>query len=262
MRKVYFLKQDALEILRSNVKNNLFKYKEPTNDWIYDFFDGENPFLEFKNTVPDFELIKHRGGDSKLEVENAKILYANFKDILTPSQASDERFWTGLAHGVFWEYMHERWEMDKADLSVNSIYTRYFFTSGIKHSLRIQTLSRLWWIAHQTYDEKREDPFELLDAFKYDFVTKVYTFLSIGISNSIKINRALASAIIELEKIKEGKDREIFRALLRYLNILGGVNIIDCYDEKELREILIKKGFEIIEERERNLFKQEKSLVI
>ena len=213
MRKLYFLKQDALEILRSNIKNNLSKYKKPTNEWIYDFFDREDPFLEFKNVAPDFKLIKHSGGNSELEVENAKILYTNLKDILTPSQASDERFWAGLAHGVFWEYMHERWEMDKLEVNVNSINTRYFFQGGIKPSLRAQTISRLWWIAHQTYDEERENPFELLDAFKNDFVTKVYTFLSIRISNSPKICRALASAVIELEKVKEGKDRDIFRAL-------------------------------------------------
>ncbi len=260
MRKLYFLKQDALEILRSNMGNNLSKYRESTNEWIYDFFDGGDPFVEFKNPAPDFKLIKHRGGNSKLEVENAKILYRNLKDILTPSQASDERFWAGLAHGVFWGYMHERWEMDKSKASLNSIKTRYFFQGTIRHSLRAHTISRLWWVAHQTYDEKREDPFELLDAFKHDFVTKVYTFLSSGISNSPRINRALASAIIELEKIEEGRDRDVFRALLRYLNILGGINIIDCYEEEELTEILVEKGLEIIDEREKEL--SEKAMVL
>ena len=61
------------------------------------------------------------------------------------------------------------------------------------------------------------------------------------------INRALAIAIIELEKTKEGRQTEVFRALLRYLNILGGISVLDCYEEEELAEILVNKGMEIIE---------------
>ncbi len=245
MRSLYFLKQDALEALRANIDNNLHNYSKPTNDWIYDFFDGENPFIEFKEKAPDFKLNKHRGGKAEIDVENAKILYTNLKDILTPSQASDERFWAGLAHGTFWEYMHNRWEMDKGDASTDSIRLRYFFKYGIQRSLLTHTISRLWWAAHKMYDESRDNPFELLEYFERDFVTPTLTFLSSNFSNNPILARALVSAAIEIEEINKRVSREEFRELLRYLNILGGISIIDFYGEEELKDILVEKGLEI-----------------
>lgn len=70
--------------------------------------------------------------------------------------------------------------------------------------------------------------------------------MSINIANSRKISRGLAKALIELEKNKEGKNTEVSRALLRYLSILGGVTVLDCYEEEELSNILRKKGRELI----------------
>lgn len=246
--KLYFLKQDALEILRINIGQNLDKYKEPENDWIYEYFDGD-PFIEFKEEVPDFKLKSSRGGVSKIEVENSKILHKNLKGILTPSQASDERFWAGLTHGAFWEYMYNRWEMDIKETSEDSIYVRYFLKGNIKRALRANSLARLWWLSEKLYDEKREDPYELLEAFSHDFVTKVHTFLSLRISNSRLVNRSLAEAIIYLEQLEEGWKyrRDLFRALLRYLNILGGVNILDFYEEEVLADTLIDEGISILD---------------
>lgn len=247
--KLYFLKQDALEILRINIHRNLQKYKETTNDWIYEFFDGD-PFIEFKEEVPDFHLKISRGGVAKLEVENSKILHENFKDILTPSQASDERFWAGLTHGVFWKYMHHRWEMDIKDTSVDSINTRYFLKGSNKHALRANTLARLWWLSEKLYDKRRKNPYELLEAFSHDFVTKVHIFLSLRISNSRVVCRSFAGAIIDLEELENSSSyrRNLFRALLRYLNILGGVNILDLYEEKVLKNLLIDEGIRVLDE--------------
>lgn len=246
--KLYFLKQDALEILRVNINQNLEKYKEANNKWIYEYFDGD-PFIEFKTQAPDFDLKISRGGVAELDVKNSKILHSNLRSILTPSQASDERFWAGLTHGAFWEYMHDRWEMDIKETSADSINTRYFLKGSNKNALRANTLSRLWWLSEKIYDEKREDPYELLKAFSYDFVTKVHTFLSLRISNSRVVNRSLAEAIIYLEQLEDSSEyrRNLFRALLRYLNILGGVNILDFYEEEVLKELLIEEGIRILD---------------
>lgn len=48
--KLSFLQQGALDTLRGNLKTNVRKYMNPTNDWISDFFDGQSPFLEYKKS--------------------------------------------------------------------------------------------------------------------------------------------------------------------------------------------------------------------
>ena len=47
--KLKFLKQDYLDTLKENIDNNGKLYIEEKNNWIYDFFNGENPFLDFKD---------------------------------------------------------------------------------------------------------------------------------------------------------------------------------------------------------------------
>lgn len=42
---IHFLKEDCLTALKTNITGNIKHYSEPINDWIYEFFDGENPFL-------------------------------------------------------------------------------------------------------------------------------------------------------------------------------------------------------------------------
>ena len=95
------------------------------------------------------------------------------------------------------------------------------------------------------YDESRDNPFELLEYFERDFVTPTLTFLSSNFSNNPILARALVSAAIEIEEINKRVSREEFRELLRYLNILGGISIIDFYGEEELKDILVEKGLEI-----------------
>ena len=52
---IHFIKEDALSALKMNVKGNIKLYELSTNRWIYDYFDGENPFAEYKLQVPDFQ---------------------------------------------------------------------------------------------------------------------------------------------------------------------------------------------------------------
>lgn len=55
--KVHFLKENSLEALRTNLSGNLNNYRQPTNQWILDYFgEDENPFGEYKYKFPDFQL--------------------------------------------------------------------------------------------------------------------------------------------------------------------------------------------------------------
>ena len=151
--KLHFLKEDALAALKGNLDANLHHYKSADNGWIYDYFQGENPFGEFKLEVPDFQLNCDTNPDtiSKVDMENAKALYTALIG-LSDTQATDERLWAGLCHSDFWEYCSIRWDMKHAGaLKKIDVANRYFIPGKAKLALLSNTLSKLWWVARISY---------------------------------------------------------------------------------------------------------------
>ncbi len=237
---IHFIKEDALSALKMNVKGNIKLYELSTNRWIYDYFDGENPFAEYKLQVPDFQFC-----NNKNDVENAIRLYTAMKD-LTDTQASDERLWAGLCHSDFWEFLHERWKEDKIRTNPESIVLgRYFLNTknGVRRALFGNTLSRLWWLGRLTYDEKRKDPFELTRYWEKDFSTKFFILFSSNFMGNREITKGLISALMALEKedfTVGARKRDIYYQASQYLNIYGGTHILDYYTAEEIKEKILR----------------------
>lgn len=243
---IHFLKEDALTALKTNIKGNVSCYDNITNEWIYEYFDGENPFKEYKMSIEDFQFCNNQNMDSaKNDVENAIRLYSSMKD-LSDTQATDERLWAGLCHGDFWEYMHERWSGNKFNGDpVSSLLWRYFFNlkSGNRRALFRNTLSRLWWLGRLTYDENRKDPFELTRYWEEDFSTKSLILFSSNFMGNVELTKGLISALIQLEQ--EGfslrtRKRDIYYQASQYLNVYGGTHILDYYSADEIKEKILK----------------------
>ena len=247
---IHYLKEDCLIALKKNIRNNIKNYNLPTNEWIYEFFDGESPFLEYKYKVEDFQFdstATENGEIGKQEVENIKKIYTSMKN-LTDTQATDERLWAGLTHGDFYTFMNKRWgkdtEISNIKKSEMAIKSRYFFGggSGKKRSLIINTLARLWWIGRLTYDSKRKNPFELTSFFEDDFATKSLILFSSNYMSNSNVARGLLSALLKLEKdYKELnlKKRDIYYKSSQYLNVFGGTHILDYYSEEEIKDRVI-----------------------
>lgn len=241
---IHFLKEDCLTALKANIAGNLEHYHEPTNDWIYEFFDGENPFLEYKFQIDDFQFdteLNEEHTQSMQDVENVIRLYSAMKD-LTDTQATDERLWAGLAHGDFWAYMMRRWNGKKESGNASTlVQSRYFSrtSDGGRRALFTNSLARLWWIGKLTYDSSRKDPFELTRYMKDDFSTKSLVVFSSNYTSNEVVTYGLIGALQLLEK--EGfnygkKNRDVYYQATRYLNILGGTHILDYYTEEEIKE--------------------------
>lgn len=240
---IHFLKDDCLTALKTNIAGNIKHYSEPTNDWVYEFFDGENPFLEYKFQIDDFQFdteLSEEHDLSKQDVENVIRLYSAMKN-LTDTQATDERLWAGLTHGDFWGYMQQRWNSRKGNGDAATLtQSRYFYRSsdGGRRALFTNSLARLWWIGKLTYDSTRKDPFELTQYMNDDFATKSLVLFSSNYTSSSNVVRGLFDALISLEK--EGftygkKSRDVYYQATRYLNIFGGSHILDYYTEEEIK---------------------------
>ena len=243
--KVHFLTENALEALRANLIGNLKHYADSNNDWIYSYFGDENPFIEYKQEFPEFKLAFDKEADvGKIDVENTITLYSAMKS-LTDTQATDERLWSGMCHGDFWGFLQDRWQVkNNHDLTGSNIRTRYFFAHNKKRSLITNSLSKLWWGGRLTYDDKREDPFELTRYLANDYSTKMLIIFSNNYISNHDITVGLFSALKYLDdigyQIKGKNHRDIYYEVTKYLNVLGGTCILDYFTSEELEQKIIK----------------------
>lgn len=244
---VHFMKQDALIQLKTNVEENATYYSKPTNEWISSVVDIDNPFAEYKLQFDDFQLNYdiNMQNSSKIDVENAIILYSAMKNI-SDTQATDERLWAGLCHCDFWEYLHYRWyEGNNRRSKSSNIASRYFLSSssGLRRSLFLNSLSKLWWLSRLTYDKNRKDPYELTRYFENDFSTKSLILFSSNYMSNMEISKGLISALIQLENdgyTLPGQKRNVYYRASQYLNVLGGTHILDYFCEEEIKERVLK----------------------
>lgn len=253
--KLYFMKKEALDILKSNldVIYNMY-FTETDNKWLWKVCGGD-PFVEFKE-IKDFQLAPINSDLSKGEVDftNCKIIYQNLS-FLTESQASDERLWAGLCHSVFYDYLRKKWNYDKSTPksgkeAASVIKSRFFFSGGIKSGIYRNTIAKCWWVGRNTYDPNNENPFEKLDIIgSNDIATKIS---DIFYSNNFSFNPVILNGIIKALKNFQDENmqlsfREHMRPSLQYLNAVGGGIVLDCLDEEEIAHILIDHIYTILQ---------------
>lgn len=239
--KLQFIKQDALDILEKNIAANINNYKHLTNEWVYDYFNGEDPFLDFKYEVNDFELKIDMESKGKMDLDNIKTLYESM-NMISDSQASDERLWVGLTHGKFYDFVRQRWSYDKKGMEKEDIIkSRYFISKSTRGMMR-NTLSKLWWAGRFTYDSKRQNPFELTEVLgNRDISTRMNDLFTSNFSRNPKVCHSFLSAI----KLYEDNGITIggytYRKLVQYMNLYGGMTVVDYLEEDELIEVLCTK---------------------
>lgn len=238
------MKDEALVYFKKNVGYNASMYLEDSNKWIYEKYGGGSPVQEFKLEVPDFELDMSTEKPSDTDYNNAKILYTALKGI-TNTQASDERLWAGIAHTKCWDFMQYRTKLEKSPDLEKKVLGSFFFNQGNKRSLILHPLARLWWVGRLTYDANAEDKFHAMEYFKSDFSTRVYTLFSSNFTHNPKVTRALLGAINEIESCGIKVGRNEYLETIRYLNMLGGVVILDYLSEEELKQKIINHYYDV-----------------
>lgn len=240
--KLQFVSYDNIDIIKSNLESWVDKFKLDSSDWLQE--ELGTPL--FSNTkfveIPDFSLDMTEEKPILTEAENVKRVYSNLS-FLSDSQASDERLWSGLCLGPFWSYVKYRWDIDKK-CTVSNIQQHFFFGFGARRSLTRNALSRLWWIGRLTYDEKRPDPWELTN-FVCENSSYITDILERNTSNNPTIIRPFLSAIIEAKTQGLTINKIIVSELSKYLNLLGGIYILDCLPEQRIHDKILAKATDI-----------------
>ena len=236
--KLYFMTENAVAYFKGNVSENRNYYLEKDNSWIFEKYKQSSPLVEFKFEVPNFKMDMSSDKPESTDYANVKNLYDGLRNI-SDTQAADERFWTGLSHGNMWEYMKYRCKLNEDNISSGKILTNYFFNYGHKRSLIVHPLARLWWVGRLIYDEKSSNPYRALEYMKSDFGTKVLSLFSSNFTNNPKITRAILSSANELTESGENFTRQDYLEMIRYVNILAGIIIVDYLSEDELKDKII-----------------------
>ena len=237
----------SVSILKNSISKDIGYYSELTPDSLCEnlFLVDNKPLVDTGIDCPNFSL---KISDShKDDLENVKKMYGTLKDIISPTMASDERLWVGLAMNKrFWKYINTRWQ--KKGWTESTIKQHYFFGNGNRRSLTRNALARLWWIGYLTYDEEEE-----ADCWHYtEFACKYQRFivdvLERNTGNSKKIIKSCVKACERFTKDYPDVDieTELMRDIQKYMSIIGGSYLIDMVDSEELSLKIYDKILDIV----------------
>lgn len=232
-------------ILKNSISEDIGLYNELTPDSLCENLSlvDSKPLVDTGIDCPNFSL---KISDShKDDFENVKKMYGTLKDIISPTMASDERLWVGLAMNKrFWKYINTRWR--KKGWTESTIKQHFFFGNGNRRSLTRNALARLWWIGYLTYDEEEADCWHYTEfACKYQrFIVDV---LERNTGNSKKL---IKSCIRACERFTEDYpdvdiETELMRDIQKYMSIIGGSYLIDMLDSEELSSRIYNKILDI-----------------
>lgn len=227
MMYLSYMKRGCLDQLQANISRNSELYKRDV-PWLDEYFGGAVHSVVSSIAVSDVSLEPGPEAD----VENTRRLHSALCS-LTPAQASDERLWTHLTHVTFWAYMRARWPVDAG--TNTDVLKRYFYSSS-KSPVR-NGIARLWWYGHLSYDQTRDDPYELTAVLvrRHDVAQNL---LERSLGRSRRITKAILEAILDRESAGKEIDREQYRNMLKHLNRLGGVTILDALAENDIADII------------------------
>ena len=161
-------------------------------------------------------------GDSSIKV------FQQLKN-LDRVQANDRRLWVGLTHGRFFRYTKERWIRKGQPYSNSAILRRFHFEGSSLEARMRNSIARLWWAAKITYDESRDDPFELTRVLweKQDIIQNLVE-RSYGTYENIIIQ------FLETYNLNKHLTEKELRILYTGLNAIGGVKILSALSKDEV----------------------------
>ena len=240
---VLYIKESALEQLKTNIDNNIEKYLLD-DKWINEYLqsiDWQEWNIQSRLFMNDIALVVEPTDRGKNDAENSKRVYSALKDI-TPAQASDERLWTYLTHVTYWDYMKARWNVETRleRNPKNFITERYFFSSNRQKALVRNGIARLWWYGYVSFDDTRENPFELTE-FLLSKQNLATSLMERQYSNNRDFIIVTLSVLKDYEQVIPSiLTKKPIQALTKHIQHIGGVSILDALDREDIRRLVEK----------------------
>jgi hypothetical protein len=240
MSKLLVMRDRFVNKLRLQLKDN-FQFYTQDASWVEEYASSAPWRLETALAYKgDLELLLPHD-DQFEDLENAVRVHKALPD-LTRLQARDPRLWTYLAHVNCWTYMRCRWDVGKskdADAAMRYTLSHYFVSQNQSRALMRNGIARLWWFANLTYDSSRDNPYELTSVlFQSLDIAKNMLERNLGRAPCVLIG-FLEFLLIHKELLTGGNaNREAIRKLSRFLNLYGGVCLLDTLSKERIMYLL------------------------
>lgn len=235
--KIKYMTEDDLNVIKSNLPEILREVICQGGVTINKKFNREDMIKNTPYEIEEFclDMSQPKGKESFTDVENIQRVYNHMK-FLSNSQASDERIWVAYTFSEFLEYMRYRWTARTTD----DLQNRYLFGYSVQRSLFRNGIARLWWIGRFTYDQTRQDPYELTRFLckEQDYIESI---CGRNIFNNPTVGIATVSALYDAERNGKTINREVVRNIGKYVNVLAGTYLIDSLSRQEIYDIVNKK---------------------
>ena len=241
--RIKYITEDDLNAVYGNIEDITKKLVLGKEQTLETLLKKENLIKDSQFEINEFELdmSQPKGKESLTDLENIKRVYNHMKG-LSDSQASDERIWAAYTFGECLDYMKYRY---CKVTTAKEVVQKYLYGYSPQRSLFRNGMARLWWIGRVTYDEKRQDPYELTK-----FICKDQDYIESICGRNVFNNPEIGLTVLKVldDSEKKGKkiNRRNVRDLAKYVNLLAGMYIIDTFDseifynkiEEKLNEIL------------------------
>lgn len=237
--KIKYIKDESLAILKNNQKT-IFDIISRSSDktWL-DQLLGEDYLVDSKIDVNNLVFDTSKTNAIETDIINSKMIYTELKKI-NETQAIDERLWAGIALSNGYDYMLYRWGMDQE----TKLRYRWFFYTENRRKLFFHGIARLWWYAHLSYDPELSNPFELTE-YAFNNPQILENLIYRNISSSKVITHSIIRAVMNFEKDGGKPGKIILNKLYKEISIIGGVSILDAFDEIELQKLIYTLLFKI-----------------
>jgi hypothetical protein len=178
-------------------------------------FDIDTNQIRFVSGVYTKPNLQDKLLNASNRCESAIILFEAYKN-LPLTVASQESFWVYLTHVDLYEFTKKEWPLDKAKNLPNYIIDHWFFG---KHGYNRNGLASLWWSVYCSYDESRNDPYELTRVLFLN-----YSFRTTWLKILLRTKNALLGILEYLRRHPEVANNSLENRGLfisKYFNALG-----------------------------------------
>ena len=245
--RLKFLTDEGIAQLKANFPNNIEKYLSNDQNYFLNFFEKNHYLVESKYVIDDFtDKLVYTGINDYDDFENTKLIYDSMKN-LPDHIMMDDRLWASITHTFMWNYVLKRRKeeifIEDQKKQYNNLFNSFFThtKNGKKRGTFVNCVSRMWWAGRLSYDNTRENPYELSEElFKKGFASTIVPFSSSNLVGREETRKALLSTIKTLRTVENiDVKRDDLTFGIRYLNLISGSSMLDTMSYEDIKNSLM-----------------------